>query len=146
MEKGIHGMGERENKIILIASLSRMPFGLEMARAVAHKLKNPTSEAAKKIRSRHGMYGVFYEHKEYCGHGLWFNEGFFELCEKDDGSLNVLQRWDSEESFVQFLARQSDYTCSGADPNEKVFFTSSTFLLNNQRLTRARFEKFLIYY
>ena len=47
------------------------------------------------------------------------------------------------ESFVAFFARQSDYSCSGWDEGEPMFFTTDSWYRNNQRLTRAVLERYL---
>jgi len=116
-----------------IEALSKESFGVDLAEAICNKLKiNP------------GSHDLFLKHKDYCGHGLWFDGRFFELCLVSDGFPdNAIKKWDREEDFISFLSHQSDYSCSGADENESLFFTTDKWLLNNQRLTRERLEAFL---
>jgi len=116
-----------------IEKLSKNTFGNKLSKKVA-----------KKLRSILGQYDFFYSHKDYCGHGIWFNENSFELCIVSDGYPDKrIMKWDNENDFIMFLSKQSDYTCSGADINEKLFYTSAPWELNNQRLTEERLKDFV---
>ena len=46
-------------------------------------------------------------------------------------------------AFVAFFARQSDFSMSGWDPGEPIFFSDDDWYRNNQRLTRAVMERYL---
>ncbi len=111
----------------VIAGLSRFKFGIELARQVAAKLK------AQCISG-----GLYYSHRDYCGHGLIYRDGQFMLIEVYDGfpdQSQILATWDSEEEFVGYVAELSDFTCSGADAEVALFYTNDSFWLNNQRIT-----------
>ncbi len=119
----------------IIAKLDKEPFGVKLTKQVARKLQSIPS---------YKQYVFFYSHRDYCGHGLWFNEGSFELCFVHDGYPdNRIMKWDNEQDFIAFLSKQSDYTCSGADTNEKTFHTTNKWQMNNQTLTRARLKAFV---
>jgi len=84
-------------------------------------------------------------HRDYCGHGLIRTAEGVKLCEIQDGFFPgpAEAEWRSQDEFVAFFARQSDYTCSGWDPAEPVFFTTDSWRRCNQRLTRDGIERFL---
>lgn len=88
---------------------------------------------------------ILHLHRDYCGHGLIRTAEGVKLCEIEDGFFpgRAEAEWRSEEEFVAFFARQSDYTCSGWDPAEPVFFTADDWRRCNQRLTRDGIERFL---
>jgi hypothetical protein len=55
--------------------------------------------------------GISYAHRDYCGHGLYFNSGKFLLASVYDGSLEtVIKEFSSEMEFIQWLSNQSDYS------------------------------------
>ena len=115
-----------------IAELDRASFGRELAEAVAARLL-----------AGHDLYS---SHRDYCGHGLVYRDGRIQLLVVHDGWPeygDVVATWESEEEFVELLAAQSDFTCSGADLESPVFHTDNPWLLNNQRLTRSRLEGFV---
>lgn len=104
--------------------LNREPVGVENAKKVARILRSGKS--------------LYKQHRDYCGHGLTYRAGNYCLIVVYDGWLansEVLTSFESEESFVLFLSRQSDFTLSGASIEEPLFYTDDKFLLNNQRLT-----------
>jgi hypothetical protein len=114
-----------------IAALSRRPFGKKLARKVAARLST----------KRGGLYN---SHRDYCGHGLIYVDGKFILLRVFDGwpeRKDYLASWNNEEKFIEFLARQSDFTCSGAD-RRATFYKKDRFTVNNQRLTRQRLRAF----
>ena len=68
------------------------------------------------------------------------------LCDVQDGGAyfgQPIAEWKSEEDFVAFFASQSDFSMSGWDAGEPVFFTDDDWYRNNQRLTRAVLERYL---
>lgn len=116
-----------------ISGLSRAPFTRELAAQVAARLKQG-----------HSLCNC---HRDYCGHGLTFHNGRFLLLEVCDGvpepeTNDVIADWD-EEGFIDFLASQSDYSCSGADPDTPLFYTARRWGQNNQRITQRRLEEFV---
>jgi hypothetical protein len=117
-----------------IAALSKEKFGAELAGAVADAL------AA-------GRTAIFHHHREDCGHGLAFEAGRYLLVDVQDGgyvtNLPPVASWSSREEFVEFWARQSDFTCSGAHLGAKLFYTRNPWERNNHRLTREKLEAFV---
>ena len=116
--------------------LDRTPFGEALARDVWQAL----------VRTKFGD-GVIYErHRDFCGQGLIRTSHGVKLCDVQDGGAHFgepIAQWFSEEAFVAFFARQSDYSCSGWDEGEANFFSSDAWYRNNQRLTRAVLQRFL---
>ena len=112
----------------VIEALSHEDVGRELAKKVADKLKKGDA--------------LFYSHRDYCGHGLIFSDGNYQLVSVYDGVSSALEKFNSSKEFINFLARQSDYSLAGADCKEHVFFTESAFELNNQRLTTNRLQNF----
>ncbi|MCV9960996.1 hypothetical protein OIU34_03705 [Pararhizobium sp. BT-229] len=116
--------------------LSHATFGTQVARDLYRKLM--TCEPGS---------GLIYEfHRDYCGHGLIRTGNAITLREIYDGGHTVgdpILSWDNEADFVAFFARQSDFTCSGWDPGEPVFFTDDSWAQNNQRLTSDVIRKFI---
>lgn len=83
--------------------------------------------------------GITYGHRDYCGHGLVHAVDGIALVLVEDGwPREVLQTWRDEAAFVDFWARQTDDRCGGHDANEPLFFTTDTWLRDNQRITLAR--------
>lgn len=118
-----------------LAGLSRRKVGRDLARRVVARLVE-----------RDGRYGVYNTHRDYCGHGLVFQAGRFRLVEVHDGYARdgrTLMSWDDQDSFIDWLARQTDFSLSGADPSKPELHTSDPFKLNNQRLTREQLLTYL---
>ena len=115
-------------------NLDRTPFGEALARQVWRQLTGCAVDA--------GLIHAF--HRDYCGHGLLRTAGGVKLCEIEDGHFGgpPIAEWTSEEAFVAFFARQSDWTCSGMEPAEPVFFTEDEWARCNQRLKREHLERF----
>lgn len=116
--------------------LDRQPFGAALARDVWHKLMRTEINE-----------GVIYErHRDFCGHGLIRTTDGVKLCDVQDAGQRYgepITQWADEEAFVAFFAKQSDYSCSGWDESEPIFFTSDSWYRNNQRLRRDVLERFL---
>lgn len=114
----------------------RRTFGEAMARRMWHFVM--ASEAG---------YGIVPNgHRDYCGHGLALVDRSVVLCTVEDGwprSERPIARWDDEEEFVAFFARQSNYSTNGYDRSEPVFFTEDEWALGNQRLTREAVRRVL---
>ncbi|WP_332680876.1 hypothetical protein [Bosea sp. (in: a-proteobacteria)] len=90
--------------------------------------------------------GLIHEfHRDFCGHGLIRTEAGIKLCDILDGHFpgETIAEWRSKEAFVAFFSEQSDYSCSGWDESSAVFATSDEWHRNNQRLTRAKLQRFL---
>ncbi len=115
----------------VINSLSREKIGVELAKKVADKLKQGKQ--------------LYYSHRDYCGHGLMYKDDsyhIFRIIDADIEDALTLEKFNLPEEFINFLARQSDYSFAGADSNEILFYTNNLFELNNQRLRKTRLEKF----
>jgi len=116
--------------------LSREPLGTPLAERVWRKLRN---EAPGN--------GVIYDHhRDFCGQGLIRTENGVMLADVQDGGHYFgppIAEWSTETDFVAFLARQSDFSMSGWEAAEPVFFTEDDWYRNNQRLTRAVLERYL---
>lgn len=128
--------GPSPRSIMLRNQLSTLPYGDELARTLWRRLM------AQKPRD--GLVHEF--HKEFCGHGLIRMGNGVMLADIYDGGHSTgepIAQWTSEAEFVAFFARQSDFTCSGWDESEPVFFTSDDWYRNNQRLTRSAIDRFL---
>lgn len=116
--------------------LSRAPFGMQLARELYRKLMTCDEGS--------GLIHAF--HRDYCGHGLIRTGNAITLREIYDGGYGTgdpIASWDEQDDFVTFFARQSDFTCSGWDPKEPVFFTADSWAQNNQRLTRDVIRTFV---
>jgi hypothetical protein len=115
-----------------IAQLSREPFGRKLAQQVADALTEGNS--------------FLHCHRDYCGHGLIrdANTGRIDIVEVFDGYAGgPLISFPSRESFVEFLAEQSDYSLCGEAPEPPSLHTADPFYLNNQRITRAFLRQLL---
>lgn len=115
--------------------LSHKALGSERMRLVWQKLQDATVGE-----------GLIHEfHRDFCGHGLIRTQAGVILCDIQDGFHPgpAIATWESEEEFVAFFSRQSDFTLSGWDPAEPVFYTQDTWYRQNQRLTQAIFDRFL---
>jgi hypothetical protein len=123
---------ERER---LAAKLDRTPFGEKLVAKVWREL-TWCGEGEGLIHQRH---------RDYCGHGLIRTADGVMLCEIQDGHLPgpPMATWRSREEFVAFFARQSDWSCSGWETAEPVFYTDDPWSRSNQRLTRAILKRFV---
>ena len=123
---------ERER---IAARLDRTPFGERLASRLWRELS----------WCREGEGLIHAHHRDYCGHGLIRTATGVMLCEIQDGHIPgpPLAEWPDREAFVAFFARQSDWTCSGWEPAEPVFYTDDPWARSNQRLTRTIIKGFL---
>ena len=115
--------------------LSHKALGAERMRRVWERLQG--------AKIGEGLIHEF--HRDFCGHGLIRTETGVILCDIQDGFHPgpAIATWASEEEFVAFFSRQSDFTLSGWDPAEPVFYTDDTWYRHNQRLSQAIFDRFL---
>jgi hypothetical protein len=77
---------------------------------------------------------IKHEHKDYCGMALGHRDGEFIYGEVYDGvfpSDEKVTRFPDKTAFIEWLARQSDRSLSGAERDDG-------FYPNNQRVTRKR--------
>lgn len=123
---------EREQ---LAARLDRRPFGKRLAGKLWRGLS----------RCKDGEGLIHERHRDYCGQRLIRRAGGVMLCEIQDGHVPgpTIASWRNSEDFIAFFARQSDWTCSGWEPSEPVFYTEDPWRRSNQRLTRAIITRFV---
>ena len=77
---------------------------------------------------------IAYNHRDYCGLGLSFEDGEFRYGEVHDGFPGEPRaRFATRERFVEWLAAQSDESLAGRD--------EEPFARGNQRLSRARLQE-----
>ncbi|QNL51785.1 hypothetical protein H8S90_09510 [Olivibacter sp. SDN3] len=90
--------------------------------------------AAKLTRSPNESGGLYFAHRDYCGMGLYLNDGQFTLGTVYDGRgpFPIVATFESEKDFSQWLAEQSDQ--SMALYGEKF---------DNQTITKIRLEWYL---
>ena len=103
------------------------------------------SRVAARLVKDAGRKGIWNSHRDYCGHGLIYRESQLCLVQVHDGLAKdglMVGAWNSEAEFAGWLARQSDYSLSGAEPGEALLYTSNPSQINNQRLTRVRLEEY----
>ncbi|GAB4207584.1 MAG: hypothetical protein OHK0022_36010 [Roseiflexaceae bacterium] len=108
------------------------PYGKDLAERVATHLVKHRSICVN-------------THRDYCGvafsyqHGMFIYDyvydGLFEISENPNPDYPPpIRTFGSRAEFVAWLAKQSDESLSGRD-------TGDPFLINNQRITRARLER-----
>jgi hypothetical protein len=117
-------------------ALSRKPLGVLFAERVWRRLMTEASGN-----------GVIYDrHRDFCGQGLIRTGDGVMLADVQDGGTYFgapIAEWKTEADFVAFFADQSDFSMSGWDADEPVFFSEDDWYRNNQRLTRAVLERYL---
>lgn len=110
----------QELKQMLLAR--NIPYGRELAAQVAAALE-------------HGA--LCYNHRDYCGMGLEKStDGNYVYAAIWDGWLEPVHTFHTRESFVQWLAVQSDASLSRVDEPE-------SWVWNNQVINRQRLEEFI---
>ena len=111
-----------------IAKLSKEPIGETLASQVEEMLYNDRS--------------LVNHTSDYSGYGLDHDGSHYRLFTSVDGTVDkVVGTWKNHDEFVELFSRQSDFSMSGADEKEPLFYTEDSFLLNNQTLTKATLEK-----
>lgn len=114
--------------------LSRKQLGTERARQLWDQLQ----------QAKIGEGLIHQVHRDFCGQGLIRTDAGIILCDIQDGHFPdaAIATWATKEEFIAFFSRQSDFTMSGWDPDEPVFFTEDSWYRNNQRLTTAIIDRF----
>lgn len=108
---------------MVMGKLSNEPFGKQLAIQIAELLKQG--------------FDIYHSHRDYCGMGLWFENGSYCYGDVWDAYPQTLKRhFTSEEEFVYWLGEQSDLSLCGLEE-------SDSWLYNNQRITRKRLESAL---
>ena len=129
---------------------SKEPFGVELMAAVAERL----------MKEGHDGWngGLYYIHRDYCGHGLNFSTRGYDQADRDESrkvfNLQVVidghfsgQKvgyWERKEDFIKFWARQSDYSCSGYDKYTRLFYEHEEFIRGNQRINKNRLQEYVV--
>ena len=133
-ENGVHSQEEhRRVASALRDALSRQPLGAPLAERLWLSL----------LRQPPGTGVIYDHHRDFCGQGLIRTKTGVMLCDVHDGGTSfgaTIAEWAGEDEFTFFFARQSDFSMSGWDASEPVFFTEDDWYRNNQRLTRAVLE------
>jgi len=83
---------------------------------------------------------------DYCGHGILHNKtsGTFQISSSDEGHVDaIIKDFANEREFVEWLAKQSDYSLGGFDKNDKDLYSDNNFIRGNQRVTRQVLEEYL---
>lgn len=127
---------QRRNAEYCRDRLDHTPFGTALAARLWQKLE----------REKIGAGVIYDAHRDFCGQGLIRTEDGVMLCDVYEGGRDFgdpIASWREETEFAAFFSRQSDFTCSGWDEKEPVFFSRDSWYRNNQRLTRAVIERFL---
>lgn len=130
--------------------INRKPFGMTLAKKLASALKKAAGSRHQEQRA------LFNNHRDYCGHGLAYIREQFLLLQIHDGVWDLLDlqkgkatskppiaSWDSVDSFCHFWSRQSNYSCSGADPDAELFYSTDPWIVSNQRITRSAINRFI---
>ena len=105
-------------------------------------------KVANRLESDREKSGLWFSHRDYCGHGLICIKDEFHLIEVHDGYAEYsdkIKSWNNKNDFCSWLAKQSDYSLSGADKNQSELYTQEAFSLNNQRLTQQRMIDYVAY-
>jgi hypothetical protein len=108
------------------AALSRDPYGHDFAERVWQRLV--------------ALGSLYRKHRDYCGIGLVYDptSGVSAIVVVHDaGPVSNLLEFGHKEAFVDFLARQSDFTLAGTDDGPKELRAEAPRYVNNQRLDRA---------
>jgi len=108
------------------ASLSRDPYGRDLAERVWQKLV--------------ALGGLYRKHRDYCGIGLVYDPrtGVAAIVVVHDADpVSKLLEFGNKEAFVEFLARQSDFSMAGTDDGPPELRAEAPRYVNNQRLDRA---------
>ena len=109
-----------EKKRLLAATVE--PYGQTLAQNVLARLRLGHTLA--------------YYHRDYCGTGLWLNDGRIEYGDRYDGGADrVLHTFDNDTAFISWLAAQSNASLARLEEENPFYW-------GNQTLTRARLEAF----
>ena len=103
--------------------LQTTTYGMALAEKVADGLK---------------YNSIGYSHRDYCGMGLNYHDGTYNYGELWDGyMMKPSLQWSSTQSFVQWLAQQSDASCGRLEESDQFYW-------GNQTITRQRLMAFLV--
>lgn len=109
-----------------VAALSRELYGTDLAERVWQRLLT--------------LGALYRKHRDYCGLGLIYDatSGVASIVVVyDAGPAGKLLEFGNKEAFVEFLARQSDFTMAGMENGPPELRAEAPQYVNNQRLNRA---------
>jgi len=111
--------------------LSTNHFGYELANQVAEKL------------IKHDSFGD--AHPGHCGTGLFYNKRCFMVASVYDGEpWDEYKIFETQEEFVEWLAKQSDWSMSGfSEDPESIPKEENIHLCLFRRINRNRLERFV---
>lgn len=106
-------------------------YGIELATKIAEKLMQTNENK-----------GLLFNHRDYCGLGLFYHQQRFILYEVEDGNSpnnnflfrkeDVVASFDTQQEFIHWLANENDKSMSLYGSN-----------FNNQTITKIRLLWFL---
>ncbi|MFD0796221.1 hypothetical protein ACFQZJ_02015 [Maribacter chungangensis] len=113
-----------KKELALYHNLNAVPYGNALATSVSQKL----------IKSKDAHHGLYHSHRDYCGLGLFYENGLFTLATVNDGygPDSTVASFDSQTYFISWLAHENDQSMSLY--GEKF---------NNQTITKIRLEWYL---
>lgn len=111
-------------ELALYKNLNDTPYGLELAKEVTAKLSDTVKVSQ----------GLYHAHRDYCGLGLFYENGTFKLTTVNDGygPDSTIASSDSKSVFTTWLAKENDQSMSLY--GEKF---------NNQTITKIRLDWYL---
>lgn len=114
----------RKEELALFYNLDAVPYGKALATSVSQKLKKAPDV----------YHGLYHSHRDYCGLGLFYENGFFKLTTVNDGygpDITVAN-FNSQSDFLAWLTKENDQSMS---------LYGDKF--NNQTITKLRLEWYL---
>lgn len=114
----------KKEELALYQNLNTKPYGEALAAKVTEKL----------IRTPDVYHGLYHAHRDYCGLGLFYENGLFKLTTVNDGygPDTTVAHVETETEFVAWLAQEHDQSMSLY--GEKF---------NNQTITKVRLHWYL---
>lgn len=134
---------QRKNKLAMSDERSR-----DSAEALSKEnfSKELIEKFAKRLKQNQGLS---YSHRDFCGHGIEYSQGRYELVEIHDGDFNaknVILSWKTEEEFIVFMIGQSDYTMSCKCTSFPEIYSKETSGWGNQTISEKRISDYIIGY
>jgi hypothetical protein len=114
----------RKEQSALYQNLSATNYGETLAADITEKL----------LKSEDTFKGLYHAHRDYCGIGLFYENGTFTLSIVDDGYApgEPIAIFDSQTDFTAWLSQESDQSMSLYGQN-----------FNNQTITKVRLDWYL---
>lgn len=113
-----------EKELALYHNLDLQPYGKDLATQVAQKLLVPQYEG----------WGLYHSHRDYCGLGLFFDQGNYSMGVVNDGygPGDPVITFEDQQEFTTWLANEND---------QSMALYGERF--HNQTITKVRLEWFL---